>query len=99
MVLATALALAWPAALLNGAPLISSDTMDFLAMGLGPERFVRARGYSWFAGPSARLAGSLWPVVALQPLLAASLAHAALRPPCPGSARAGTSPPGSGSPA
>ena len=49
VVLATALALAWPALLLNGAPLIFSDTMDFLAMGLGPERFLRARGYGWFA--------------------------------------------------
>jgi hypothetical protein len=77
--LATAVALAWPALLLNGAPLVFSDTMDFLAMGLGPERFIRARGYSWFAGPPAWTAGSLWPVVALQALLTAGLAHAVMR--------------------
>jgi hypothetical protein len=82
--LATTMALAWPALLLNGAPLIFSDTMDFLAMGPGPERFIRPRGYAWLAGLPARASGSLWPVVALQALLTAALAHTALRVALPG---------------
>lgn len=84
VILVTALALTWPALLLNGAPLIFADTLDFLAMGLGPERFIRARGYGWFAGPLARTAGSLWPVVVAQALLTAALAHVVLRTVLPG---------------
>lgn len=79
VVLATALALTWPALLLSGAPLIFSDTFDFLAMDLGSERYIRPRGYGWFAGSLARVFGSLWPVVATQALLTAALAHTVLR--------------------
>jgi hypothetical protein len=65
--------------LLNHAPLIFSDTMDYLKMGIGPERPIRPRGYGWFAATPAWITGSLWPVVILQSLITAALVHATLR--------------------
>jgi hypothetical protein len=79
VVLVTGALLLWPALLLNNAPLIFSDTMDYLTMGVGPERPIRPRGYGWFAGTPAWIFGSLWPVVVLQSLITATLIHATLR--------------------
>lgn len=48
-------------------------------MGFGPDRYIRPRGYGWFAGTLSRVFGTLWPVVVVQALLTATLAHAVLR--------------------
>ena len=78
VVLVSAVLLSWPALLLNHAPLIFSDTTDYLSMGTGPEPPIHARGYAWFAATPAWIAGSLWPVVMLQSLMTAGLVHAAI---------------------
>ena len=84
IVLVTAAVLNWPALLLNHAPLIFSDTTDYLKIGIGPERPIRPRGYGWFAATPAWIVGSLWPVVILQSLITAALIHATLRITLPG---------------
>ena len=65
--------------ILNGAPLIFSDTQYFLAMGMEQPRPLRPWGYAIFAGVPARGFGSLWPVVAVQAAMTAALFHATLR--------------------
>ena len=71
--------LTWPAAILNQAPLIFSDTQYFLAMGMEKPRPLRPWGYAIFAVVPARWFGSLWPVVAVQAAITAVLFHATLR--------------------
>ena len=77
-VVLTAALLCWPA-WLNGAALIYADSMHYLQLGLGPVREFRPRAYGWTAGALARATGSLWPVVAVQAGLIATMLHAALR--------------------
>lgn len=77
--LITAALLPWPALLLSGAPLIFSDSVDYLSLAAGLGSPMRAPGYAWFIAVPTMLTGSLWPTILLQAVLIATLAHATLR--------------------
>ncbi|WP_337875964.1 hypothetical protein [Elioraea sp.] len=78
-ILASALALLWPA-FWNGWPLIFSDTTDYLWVWTRPEWFrpFRPPAYGWLIGPLHQ-ARTLWPVIAAQALLTVWLIRLVLR--------------------